>query len=175
MLYNDSQSQDTNKLNDRQTIVTRMVNTCGDREGIFVDSSCAHKNLVEGSLQAYTYRCLSYVGEPGIMGYSQRVILPFHGECDQDELCVNGRGPSELRGREADVALCITSTAYVDVTNDPEQLDDAMGNVRMDATLSASDKKTPLEAESIDLESNINAFDGAKEPLKVKVASTVWI
>ena len=164
MLYEEPQSKGTTNLNDRQVNSFRLINECADREGVFVESSCSHKNVIEGSLQAYTYRCMSYAQETGSEAYSQRIILPYYRQCDEGEMCIKGRGMSELWRRPIDIAVCMKTEAYIEVTssNDTGALDKAFTDVRMDATLSAKDQKTLFKADSINLEAGVSALGGAK-------------
>ena len=164
MVYEEAQSQGKNNLNDRQVELVRSINTCNDREGIFMSSSCNRKDQDQGSLQAYTYHCLSYVRDPLGSRYTRRVILPFPGQCEDDEICVNGRGKNELGNRPTDVAYCVKSTAYKEINEltDSDQRDKAWKDLSVDATISGQDQKTPLKADSIDLEAGVSTLGGAK-------------
>ena len=156
------------ELDDRQVEYVRPIDTCGEMEGIFVDSSCDHKNRVLGSLQAYTYRCLVYVPNPHNPRYGQRTIIPYAGDCNDDEICVNGLGENQLRGDQrntVDMAHCVKSEAYTRLGKNStgvQMLEEKLGNATLDVTLSGTDQKTSLQADSINTESGVTSLGGAK-------------
>lgn len=92
------------------------------------------------------------------------MISSFYGECSENEICVNGRGRSQLRNETTDVAHCVKLIAYTDIISatTPNELGKALGNVNLDASLSGIDQKTPLKADAFIVKASVSALGGAK-------------
>ena len=168
MLYVEPKVKASGDLNDRQVNNVRPINFCGDREGIFVNSTCNHQDQLLGSLQSYTYHCLSFIEDPRNTRYHRRVITPHSGDCHDDEICVNGMGDNELRrNAPVPVAHCVKSEAYTKLArnSDPQDLGQYTDS-NLDLTLSKTDQKTLLKAESIDTEAGSSALGGTKGSTK---------
>ncbi len=174
MLYVEPPKNASNNLNDRQVVSIRPINTCGEMEGIFVNSTCDREdalfNSIEGSMGAYTYNCLAWVRHPNDSRVHRRLILPFHGECEEDEICVNGVGENELRMHQpVGVAQCVKRTAYVkESTTSNTELAQHLSRWNVDVSLSATNQQTPLKAETIHTEAGSSAQAGAKGSTQTK-------
>ena len=165
MFYRAPRWRGLKQLNDRQAPYLRQMDDCDESEGIFMDSSCDHKNKVLGSLQAYTKRCLRYVPDPRHPRYGHRIIVPYAGSCRDDEICVSGFGENPLRGNTTvEMAYCVQTEAYIRLahSNGGIELNEDLENARVDLALSEEDQKTPLEADQIKATSGVSSLAGAK-------------
>ncbi len=177
MLYVEPPKNASDNLNDRQVGSVRPINTCGEMEGIFINSTCDREDALErigGSMGAYTYNCLSWIHDTADTRFRRRVILPFHGECEADEICINAMGENELRGHQpVGIAQCVKLVAYVreGVERDRKrypQIAQHLAKWNVDVSLSGTDQRTPLRAESINTEAGTSAQGGAKGSTQTK-------
>jgi hypothetical protein len=165
MLYRAPHWRGIKQLNDRQAAYLRPIDACEENEGIFVDSSCVHKNKVLGSLQAYTYNCLRYVPDPRRPRYGRGVVVPYAGSCRDDEICVSGSGENPMRRNSTvEMAYCVQTEAYIRLANSNGRIefDESSENARLDLALSEEDQKTPLEADQVSATSGVSSLSGAK-------------